>query len=79
MRSHHQVAFLAQQQRHVRNLKCLLNDRTGADQEVLEFHHRGALLRDLVDGLQLTGALPLQRVQAGVLQSDGGLGGEQRQ
>ena len=57
----------------MRHLKSLLNHRAHPDQKILQFHDRGALLCDGIDGFQLSRPLPLQGVQTRILERNRGL------
>ncbi len=77
MRAHDEILFVAQAQRHMRHLKSLLDHGTGARQQIFQFHDCRALLSDRIDCLQLPRALALQRIEPGILQSQGRLSREQ--
>ena len=62
----------------MRHPKRLLNQHANLAQQFFQIENRRGLLRDRVDRLQLPGPLPLQRIQAGVLQRDRGLCRKQR-
>ena len=71
-------AFL-QEHRNVRDLKCMLDQRTYFGKQLFKVKHCGRLLGNGVDSLQLQGPSPFQRVQACVLQRHRSLSREKRQ
>jgi hypothetical protein len=73
VRPQHQFVLFAEKQRNVRYLERLLDQQANLRQQFPQVENRGALLRDRVDGFQLPRPLPLQRIQARVLQRHGGL------
>src|SRR5579863_8413854 len=79
MRPQHQVVVFAQKQRDVRYSECILNKLANSAEQIFKVENRGSLLGDGVDRLELPGALLLQRVEARVLQSNGRLGGKERE
>ena len=75
----HQIFFIFQQHGDVADLKSLLNQQADFGEQFFQIQHRRRLLGDGIDGFQLRGAPPLQRIQPRILQGHGRLGGKQRQ
>src|ERR1700733_593774 len=60
----------------MRDAESILYEAANGAQQFFQIQDRSGLLCDGVDRLQLPGALLLKRVEAGILQGDGGLRGK---
>ena len=68
-----------QEHRNVRDLKCMLDQRTYFGKQFFQVEHCGGLLGNGIDGFQLQSPSPFQRMQSRILQRHRSLGREKRQ